>query len=370
LEPNIRSYNALHKIYMYLEWCDPLGHQMLRSECNNLNIALYQPKTDQCDTCLGHEAGNVSDEIFDLHIKRKETAREHKSADKAKAIESAREQDAPRRPRYHVITMDLHSFLLSPSLNASCMFYKTKLCCHNFTLYNIATKDVVCYFWNEGQGELTANVFASCVVDCVSSLASPGDTVVIYSDGCTYQNRNATLSNALLDVSVKHDLNIEQKYLERGHTQMDVDSVHSVIERALKHRAIYIPADYVYVLRTTRTSHPYEVKYLDYTFFKDFSGVKYYQSIRPGNKVGDPQVTNIKSLRYTPEGRLLFKLEMDDDWEQLPRRSRRDIDCQDPVPMYTEPRKIKSTKYKHLQETKSVIPPDYHSFYDLLPHAD
>ena len=30
---------------------------------------------------------------------------------------------------------------------------------------------------------------------------------------------------------------------------------------------------------------------------------------------------------------------------------------------------IKKTKYQHLQQLKSVLPQDYHSFYDLLPHA-
>jgi hypothetical protein len=30
---------------------------------------------------------------------------------------------------------------------------------------------------------------------------------------------------------------------------------------------------------------------------------------------------------------------------------------------------IKATKYKHLQELKSVIPRDYHHFFDGLPHC-
>lgn len=39
------------------------------------------------------------------------------------------------------------------------------------------------------------------------------------------------VSNALLRLAVKCNVTITQKFLEKGHTQMEVDSVHSVIER-------------------------------------------------------------------------------------------------------------------------------------------
>ena len=63
------------------------------------------------------------------------------------------------------ICMDLESVLLAPSLNASALYYRTKLTVHNFTVYNLATKDVMCFVWHEAEGGLTANEFASCVID-------------------------------------------------------------------------------------------------------------------------------------------------------------------------------------------------------------
>lgn len=59
-------------------------------------------------------------------------------------------------------------------------------------------------------------------------------TLIIYSDGCGYQNRNCLLANVLLNVAALHNLNIEQKYLEPGHTQMEVDSVHATIEKKIE----------------------------------------------------------------------------------------------------------------------------------------
>lgn len=49
---------------------------------------------------------------------------------------------------------------------------------------------------------------------------------------------------------------------------MEVDSVHSCIERKLKNRKIYLPSD---VLRATEEAQqnpgPYKYKQVDYTFF-------------------------------------------------------------------------------------------------------
>lgn len=57
----------------------------------------------------------------------------------------------------------------------------------------------------------------------------------MYSDTCGGQNRNQFVAAALL-YSVKNlpiDF-IEQKFLESGHTYMEVDSMHACIERAKK----------------------------------------------------------------------------------------------------------------------------------------
>lgn len=47
---------------------------------------------------------------------------------------------------------------------------------------------------------------------------------------CGYQSQSLNFSNALIELSVEKNIIIEQKYLEVGHTPMDVDSEHSSIE--------------------------------------------------------------------------------------------------------------------------------------------
>jgi len=61
---------------------------------------------------------------------------------------------------------------------------------------------------------------------------------------------------------------IIQKYLLRGHTQMEVDSMHSTIERKVRNKKINIPADYVTICKTACTKEPYYIECLTFDFFQ------------------------------------------------------------------------------------------------------
>lgn len=129
------------------------------------------------------------------------------------------------------------------------------------------------------------------------------------------------MSNALLSTAINHNIIIEQKFLEVGHTQMEADSMHSTIERALKNKDINVPAEYVEVCRSARKKpKPYDVTYLSHEFFKKFNDVLMFKSTRPGRGRRDAKVTDIRALRYTPSGDIYFKLRFPDEWQTLPQR--------------------------------------------------
>ncbi|KAM4560531.1 NLR family CARD domain-containing protein 3-like [Odontesthes bonariensis] len=180
--------------------------------------------------------------------------------------------------------MDLQSLLLCPKLQASALYYKMKLGVHNFTIYNMASHAAKNYLWHEGEAGLSASEFVSCIVHFLKSQASYTE-FVLWSDGCGYQNRNLVLSNALLKFATEMKKTVTQKYLERGHTQMECDSVHSVIERKMRDRDVHVPAEYAAVIRGARSRpFPYDVQYVDHSFFQDFSKVNFCKSLRPGSK--------------------------------------------------------------------------------------
>ncbi|CAG5059857.1 unnamed protein product [Parnassius apollo] len=244
--------------------------------CEALNLSLFSPKKDLCDICESYKAGNVSDIDYKTHRDKKDEARK----ELAKEIFTEHE----------VLTMDLQSVLLSPRSNVSPLYYTTKLIVHNFSLYDCKRNWGYCYIWNECEGKLTSNEFSTIIVTALEKLRTQNTTqhnkeIIIYSDGCTYQNRNVVLSNALLNYSMEKKVTIKQKYLEKGHTQMECDSMHLVIERALKNKKINIPVDYVYIAKTDCKKNPYDVQYLYHHFFKDVEHtLEFYKSIRPGKK--------------------------------------------------------------------------------------
>ena len=151
---------------------------------------------------------------------------------------------------------------------------------------------------------------------------------------------------------------------------MEADSVHAQLEKMFKSAIVYTPSDYVYLMRQARPQQPYHVKVLDYNFFSNFEQMpSNVTSIRPGTKAGEATVNEIRGLTYD-NGEILYKLRQSDAWIVLQKRiaPRRGVVHVFPVPLYSEPIKISKDKFNHLQELKSLLPPDYHGFYDVLPH--
>ncbi|KAK4882616.1 hypothetical protein RN001_005935 [Aquatica leii] len=212
-----------------------------------LNISLYQPKKDSCDICLQYELKNLTEDVWISHRDSKERARAEKSNDKT----------ASKNGVCHTITMELQAVKVCPAVNASSAYYKTKLCC-------------TCYWFNKAEADLQASVFASCLIEYIKRHLTDSKPVIIYSDGCSYQNKNSVMANALLHLSSELKITIEQKYLVKGHTQMECDSVHALIERKIKNQSIYLPSDYFRLCQESRKTSPYETITLDHSFFKDF----------------------------------------------------------------------------------------------------
>lgn len=327
------------------------------------NLSIYRPKKDQCDLCYAYKNKNLPEEDYNNHITARDRARKEKAEDKERCLNG----------EIQMVTVDLQAVQSIPLISAGAQYFKLKLSVHQFTIYNEYDKSVVCYVWHEGEGGMEANVFASCLLDYLQRLDKT-KPMVIYSDGCSAQNRNVTLSNALQHFAVTHNAEIQQKYLVVGHTQMECDSVHATIERKKKGKELFVPADFATIIKQARLSKPYEVRYLNHNFFSDFSSLQYLKSIRPGSKKGDPCVVDLKALKYTSASDTTgahYKLCFDEDWRFLPHRMTRQLNVNRDLiipALYNQPLSITKRKYDDLQDMKQLIPADYHSFYDNLVH--
>ena len=169
-----------------------------------------------CNLCESYRYGYTSQKVYDHHRQRKKDARDTKNLDK---------QVAMKNPTQFVsLTIDVQAVKLAPFIRTSSMYYKIKLCVHNLTVFNQTTADVCCYLWDETSGGLEVSIFATLVVDYLDNIIEKTPTtsiISIYSDCCGYQNRNT-----ILKFAINQKVTITQNFLENGHTQMEVDSVH------------------------------------------------------------------------------------------------------------------------------------------------
>ena len=80
---------------------------------------------------------------------------------------------------------------------------------------------------------------------------------------------------------------------------MEVDSVHAQIEQVVKNNNIYSASSYVTLIEGAKKSKPYyNVKYVDHTYFDDYSRFGFYNSIRQGRVSGDPKLVDLVQLKY------------------------------------------------------------------------
>ncbi|KAJ8890165.1 hypothetical protein PR048_009672 [Dryococelus australis] len=135
-----------------------------------------------------------------------------------------KDKEAAASKSCQVFSVDVQAVKLKPVVRASAVHLKKKICCHNYTVYNLTS-------------HLKCIIFTSLLVEQVEKVIKhwPSEiprVIVIWNDGCCYQNK--------------------RKYFLVGHTQIEVDSVHALIERKLYNREMYLPSDYVSVTKEAK----------------------------------------------------------------------------------------------------------------------
>lgn len=260
----------VRKLYdLYVEKCagdnrQPLKLNRYRHIFNtHFNLSFHKPKKDSCLYCDRFMQGSADEETYREHIRQKDRARQEKAKDKAACQEDCSQI---------ACTFDLQQVLSTPNTTTSTIFYKRKLSTYNLSVYSLGTKSGTCILWDETEGKRGANEIGSCILLYLQSLPISITKVILYSDNCGGQNKNRYFSAALIHAlhEIDHIQIIDHKYLQTGHTHMEVDSIHAAIECAKRSVSVYVPRDWETVCRCARKRNPYTVLYLSYTNFLNF----------------------------------------------------------------------------------------------------
>jgi len=155
---------------------------------------------------------------------------------------------------------DMQQLLPCPKSNSSSFYYKRKLYVHNLTIYDLGTSNIICFMWPEYESKRGASEIATCLAKFIEDKANHGcKELHMFADNCPGQNRNQFVAFMLTVMNGKLSMEcISLTFLEKGHTETENDSVHSVIERATKNVLIYTPEQrYAAVQNARKDKRPY-----------------------------------------------------------------------------------------------------------------
>lgn len=343
----------------------------------NFNIAIYKPKKDTCDVCHAfNNKTNTTDEerkTYEEHLMNKKVARKLKKLDK---------EEAQKNSDVVAATFDFQKVLTTPHGEVSIFYYKRKLPTLNFTVYKLADKVGMCYMWHEGIAKRGSNEVSSCLYNFIREHASNGvKDFRFWSDNCGGQNRNRIVFAFYL-VAAKHfNVNITHRFMEKGHTQNEGDSVHSTIERASQRKLIYVPEEWYCLVRWAKSEgNPYIVKEMTTDDIFDFKAVlsgKNWTKDVSNEKVRWNQVREVR-VNHKQSDRIEYKYDLEEKERTIiVLRSGRRINAQrlqrefDIKKAYDGPLLIPFDKYKDLNDmcNSGIIPQKYHAFYSNLPHV-
>lgn len=103
---------------------------------------------------------------------------------------------------------DLQKILVTPKSDISIMYYLSKLCVWNFTIYELGIAQGHCNIWNETIGKRGSNETASFVLVFMQNKSKSGvNKFRFYTDNCGGQNRNKNIFSMYFKAS--NEMNCE-----------------------------------------------------------------------------------------------------------------------------------------------------------------
>ncbi|KAJ8930464.1 hypothetical protein NQ314_016732 [Rhamnusium bicolor] len=122
-------------------------------------------------------------EKYDQHQHEKILSRAEKESDKNNA-----------NSNFIIACYDLQAVLPTPRGEVSVFYYKQKFNSYNFTISELKSDRVECYFWHEGLGKRGSNKIGTCVykfLEGISNSVNSDDLeIVLYSENCCGQQKN------------------------------------------------------------------------------------------------------------------------------------------------------------------------------------
>lgn len=257
----------------------------------------------------------------------------------------------------------------------------------NFTVFELKTKTARCFVWDESECNRGVCEIGTCVLKYIESLESIANQtenkkldLIFYSDNCCGQQKNRFMLSMYLYATqnLPYINSITHKFLIKGHSQNEGDSVHAVIERqikrALKSGPIYVPDQYITLIRTAKKSgNPYVVEELSYDAVFDLKDlIKLGLNNLKNTNNDSVKIGNIKIVKFVKgENAMLYKTSYaQSEFEKVEAKPGRKNKTQTNLlkKLYTTKPKLNEKKKQSILSLfhKNAIPKYYFNYYNNL----
>lgn len=234
--------------------------------------------------------------------------------------------------------------------------------------------------WPEVNGKHGACEVCSCLLKFIEDKVHIGAKEFrFWSDNCAGQNRNRIVFSFFTYAARKFGVTITHRFLERGHTQNEADSVHALIERTVQNKLIFTPEQWYALVRWAKVVSPYyNVIEMSLTDFYNFKILLVGKNWAKNTKKEKVCWTKIKEISVSHENSNIVNYRYDFENEEVmtliigrTHSSRRTQQSNEDnlIQCYTNHLPVSVAKYNDLLSLckSRIIPQEYHNFYKNLP---
>lgn len=174
------------------------------------------------------------------------------------------------------ISIDFMANVSLPCIPVQDLYYFRQLTLNVFGIHNLSTREMTCFVYHEGEGGKGANDVCSMIQWYINNKIDMDivETLYIFADNCTGQNKNNTLIRYLMGLCEK-SLFKEVKLIfpVRGHSFMPNDRDFGIIRRKLRKQERYYTVKEVInlIMSSSQKKNKFNVKCMKREDFVDYN---------------------------------------------------------------------------------------------------
>lgn len=365
------NIKKMYSLYLELHKLKPGDdHYVKESYYRNIfvtefNIGFSSPKSDTCTTC-------------DKKVDIDETIKQHHLEEvKLAAQEMKQDRDTANTQAGTIfMAFDLQQTLPLPKLTTSKAFYLRQLWFYNLGIHIVGHSrkpNGYMHTWTENEAGRGSEEILSCLFNIVTELDLKGETLLVWSDSCTGQNKNSfSISFWQWLVGCGRFKEVIHKFPVVGHSYMDCDRDFGLIEKLVrKHETVYLPQKYREIIRDSKTTNKFDVIEMANCFYdmKKLPTALGLSVLKRKNKDGEIfNLSESRCMKISQFGIVDYKKSFTENWKSVDIRLPRKTPSFNILSLLRDgtSKPIAQKKLDDIHQLLPYVPPQHHWFYTQL----